>query len=280
MTSTATKELISSRSNKVIKYFKSLGLARNRQKEKRFLIEGVRIIEEAIEQLDCVKKLVVTPTGALNDRAQAIINTAKDLDIEVIWVADRVFDYISETKTNQGIMALVMPLEFTFDDLEKGQIPVIVVAHLLQDPGNLGTIVRIAEAAGTGGVVTTPGTVDFHNPKALRATMGSIFRLPTVRAESLQGFIDHFKAKGYQVAAAMVSGKTRYYDMDFSKPTILLFGQEGAGLPADAHSLTDFQLSIPMATMMDSLNVASAAGIIMYEAARQKLASGGDFIRK
>ncbi len=280
MMSGATRELISSRSNKVIKYLKSLGLARNRQKERRFLIEGVRIVEEAVEQPDCVKKLIVTPSGAASERAKALINTAKEKDIEVIWVADRVIDYISETKTNQGVMALVKPVEFTVDDLEKGQVPLIVIAHLLQDPGNLGTMVRIAEAAGTGGVVTTPGTVDFYNPKALRATMGSIFRLPVVRVESLEEFIMDFRAKGYQVIAAMVSGKTRYFDIDFSKPTLLLFGQEGAGLPADAFNLTDMQLSIPMATLMDSLNVSSAAGIIMYEAVRQRLASGGDFIRK
>ena len=280
MTKNAAMELISSRSNKAIKYLKSLGLARNRQKERRFLIEGVRIVEEAMGVPGCLKKLIATPTGVAGDRAQALITTAGERGIEVIWVADRVMDYISETKTNQGIMALVTPVEFALDDLEKGQIPMIAVAHLLQDPGNLGTMMRVAEAAGIGGVVITPGTVDFYNPKALRATMGSIFRLPTVRTESLQSFVGRFREKGYQVAAALVSGKTRYFEMDYLKPTVVLFGQEGAGLPSDAYRLTDTQLSIPMATMMDSLNVASAASVIMYEAVRQKLAGGGELVRR
>lgn len=271
MTGDLAKEIISSRSNKVVKYLKSLGLGRNRQKEGRFLIEGVRMVEEAMDLHDCVLKVVVTPQGMQNQRATYIVSAAREKGIEVLCVADRVIDYISETKTNQGVMALVQPKEFSEDDLEKGQVPVIVVAHLLQDPGNLGTIVRVAEAAGIGGVVTTPGTVDFFNPKALRATMGSIFRLPNVRTDSLDGFAERFRAKGYQVAAAMVSAKVRYFELDYSKPTIVLLGQEGAGLPAEASALADRQITIPMATMMDSMNVASAASIILYEAVRQRL---------
>jgi len=276
----APKELISSRSNKAVKYLKSLGLARNRHKEGRFLIEGVRIIEEVIEQQCCLEKLILTPQAASDERVAMLLGTAREQEIEVVWVADRVLDYISEIKTSQGVMAVMKPVEFTEDDLERGQIPLIVVAHLLQDPGNLGTIIRVAEAGGTGGVVTTPGTVDFYNPKALRATMGSIFRLPTVRTESLEGFVERFRAKGYQIVAAMVSAKARYFDVKFSRPTILIMGQEATGLSSEACSLTDLQVSIPMATMIDSLNVASAASVIIYEAVRQKIASGGDFSRR
>ncbi|MBI5191535.1 MAG: RNA methyltransferase [Nitrospirae bacterium] len=275
MTAEMSKEIISSRSNKVIKYLKSLGLGRNRQKEGRFLIEGVRMVEEAIDLHGCVLKVIVTPQGMQNQRATYIVSAAREKGVEVLWVADRVIDYISETKTNQGVMALVQPKEFSEDDLEKGSVPVIVVAHLLQDPGNLGTIVRVAEAAGIGGVVTTPGTVDFYNPKALRATMGSIFRLPNIRVDSLEGFVERFRAKGYQVAAAMVSAKVRYFDLDYGKPTIILLGQEGAGLPAEASALADRQITIPMATMMDSMNVSSAASVILYEAVRQRLVRVG-----
>jgi len=273
------KELISSRSNKVIKYLKSLSLARNRQRDSRFLIEGIRIVEEATERGDCVEKIIVTPHAAASDRAVSLLASARERDIEVLWVADRVIDYISETKSNQGIMALVRPARFTEDDLDSGQIPLIIVAHMLQDPGNLGTMVRVAEAAGIGGVVTTPGTVDFYNPKALRATMGSIFRMPTVRTDSLEGFVGRYRVKGYKVAAAMVSAKNYYFDLDLEKPTVIIFGQEAAGLPADAYGLSDLQVTIPMATMMDSMNVSSAAGIMMYEAVRQRLASGGEFRR-
>jgi TrmH family RNA methyltransferase len=269
-----SKELISSRSNKVVKYLKSLGLARNRQRDNRFLIEGVRIVEEAYELDGCVEKIIMTPHANSNERAKATAEAAVDHGIEVVWVADRVMDYISETKTAQGIMALVKPVEYSEEDLEKGSIPLIVVAHLLQDPGNLGTIVRVAEAAGIGGVVTTPGTVDFFNPKALRATMGSIFRLPTVRTDSLAEFVGRFRKKGYQVVAAMVSARKRYFDVDFMKPTILLLGQEAAGLPAEAYAMADVKVSIPMATMIDSLNVASAAGIVIYEGVRQRMKGG------
>ena len=252
-------ELISSRSNRVVKYLKSLSLARNRQRDGRFLIEGVRIVEDAAEREGCVEKLIVTPQAMYNDRVSAMVEAANEAGVDLMWVADRVMDYISETKSSQGIMAQVRPVHFTEDDLEKGQIPIVVVAHMLQDPGNIGTIIRVAEAAGIGGVVTTPGTVDFYNPKALRATMGSIFRIPAIKADSLEGFIERFKKKGYKIAAAMVSVKTRYFDLDYSEPTVIILGQEGTGLPVEAYNLTDTQISIPMATMIDSLNVAGAA---------------------
>ncbi|HEY3347415.1 MAG TPA: RNA methyltransferase [Nitrospirota bacterium] len=279
MTDTA-KELISSRSNRVIKFLKTLSLPRNRQGHKKFLVEGVRIVEEALEQAGRVEKIIITPQAVANERIKAIIESAKESRIEVMWVADRVIDYISETKTSQGVMALVHPVEFTEEDLCNGQIPMVLLAHQLQDPGNLGTIIRVAEAAGIGGVVTTPGTVDIYNPKALRATMGSVFRMPTVRTDSLEGFIGRFRDKGYQVAAAMVSARNRYFDIDYSKPTVMLLGQEAAGLPIDAFKLTDVQISIPMATMIDSLNVSSAAGIIAYEAVRQRYAAGGELARR
>lgn len=279
MTSKITGELVSSRSNKTVKFLRSLSLARNRQKEGRFLIEGVRIIEEAMERSGCIEMLVITPYASTDDRAAALVEAASERGIDTLWVADRVADYISETKNNQGVLALVKPVEFTEEDFDKGQLPIIILAHMLQDPGNLGTIIRVAEAAGIGGVVTTPGTVDFHNPKALRATMGSIFRLPTMRAESLEGFVERAKIRGYTVVAAMVSAKNHYFEYDFSKPTIILLGQEGMGLPMEACSLTDAQISIPMATMMDSLNVASAASVLIYEGVRQRLASGGEFVR-
>ena len=264
-------ELISSRSNKEVKYLKSLELARNRQREGRFLVEGVRLVEDAVRENRTVEKLIVTPRADDDYRAAHVIAAARERGVEVLLVADRVLDYISDTKTTQGVMALVKSRQYTEDDLAGGQMPLIVVAHLLQDPGNLGTIVRVAEAAGAGGVVITPGTVDLYNPKALRATMGSIFRLPTVRAESLEGFVKRFRKKGYQVVAAMVSGRKRYFDVDYMKPTVLIIGQEASGLPSAASGLANVQVSIPMATMIDSLNVASAASVILYEAVRQRL---------
>ena len=274
------REIIISRSNKTIKYLKSLSLARNRLKEGRFLIEGIRMTEEILERRCCVRKLIITPHAAQNERAAVLVESAMEQGVEVLWVADRVVDYLSETKTSQGVMALVEPETFSESDLGKGLIPMVVVAHLLQDPGNLGTIVRVADAAGAGGVVTTPGTVDFYNPKALRATMGSIFRLPTFRAPSLEDFINNMKSKGYQVVAGTVSARIRYFDVDYTKPTVLLLGQEGAGLPPEAIMLTGQKVTIPMSTMIDSLNVASAASVILYEAVRQKIVSGGDFAKK
>ncbi|MHB8173460.1 MAG: TrmH family RNA methyltransferase [Nitrospirota bacterium] len=275
-----TTEIISSRSNKTIKYLKSLSLSRNRQKEGRFMIEGIRITEEILERRCCVRKLIISPHAAQNERAAMLVGSAKEQGIEVMWVAERVIDYLSETKSSQGVMALVEPQEFSEDDLEKGQMPMIVVAHLLQDPGNLGTIVRVAEAAGAGGVVTTPGTVDFYNPKALRATMGSIFRLPSLRTSSLEDFIQRFKSRGYQVVAAMVSARKKYFDIDYARPTVLLLGQEGTGLPPEVGQLADHKVSIPMATMIDSLNVASAASVILYEAVRQNLVPAENLVKK
>jgi len=270
-------ELISSRGNKTIKYLRKLSLPRNRQKEGVFLIEGVRMIEEAAERAKCIRKLIVTPHASTDDRVSAIIDSVEANGVKVMWVADRVMDYICETRTNQGVMALVDMIDFDVRDLDDGQLPVVALCHMLQDPGNIGTIIRVAEAAGLGGIVTTPGTVDIYTPKALRATMGSIFRLPHVRMDSMEESVEHFRSKGYQIAAAMVSAKQPYYELDYSNPARVMLGQEGSGVPMEAGELSDVQISIPMATMMDSLNVASAASVILYEAVRQKLVSGGEF---
>ena len=133
----APTEIINSRSNRTVKYLKSLALPRNRQKEGRFMVEGIRITEEILEQGRSVKKLIISPLAAENERAAMLVESARGQGIEVMWVAERVVDYLSETKTSQGVLALVEPQEFSEDDLLKGQMPMIVVAHLLQDPGNL-----------------------------------------------------------------------------------------------------------------------------------------------
>jgi TrmH family RNA methyltransferase len=147
----------------------------------------------------------------------------------------------------------------------------IVVAHQLQDPGNLGTIVRTAEAARASGVAITVKTVDPYNAKAVRASMGSILRLPIVPIADITAFLKMCKQAGFQTAATVLTGEKTHFDMDLTKPTVLIFGQEGAGLSEDIASEIDLRVRIPMAETIDSLNVATAAAVILYEAVRQRL---------
>ncbi|MGE5173498.1 MAG: TrmH family RNA methyltransferase, partial [Betaproteobacteria bacterium] len=150
----------------------------------------------------------------------------------------------------------------------------IIIAHQLQDPGNLGTIIRTAEAVGASGVAVTTNTVDPYNAKAIRASMGSILRLPVLQVGDISSFIKKCKRRGLQTVATMLTGEKTHVDIDLRKPTAVILGQEGAGLPQDIMADIDLRIRIPMAETIDSLNVATAAAVILYEAMRQKARTG------
>jgi TrmH family RNA methyltransferase len=168
-------------------------------------------------------------------------------------------------------MAAVQMKQHSEEELLAHSSRLIVVTHQLQDPGNLGTIIRTAEAVGASGIAITSNTVDPFNAKAIRASMGSILRLPVVHIGDVKAFIKKCKQKGFQTAATVLTGEKTHFDIDLTKPTVVILGQEGAGLPQDIMADIDLNVRIPMAETIDSLNVATAAAVILYEAMRQKL---------
>jgi TrmH family RNA methyltransferase len=146
-----------------------------------------------------------------------------------------------------------------------------VIAHQLQDPGNLGTIIRTVEAVGASGVAVTPRTVDAYNGKAIRGSMGSILRVPVVRIQNEHDFVGRCKERGFQAAALVLNGRVTPFELDLTVPTVIMLGQESSGLTAEELAGFDHRIRIPMAETIDSLNVATSSAVVLYEALRQRM---------
>jgi len=228
------------------------------------------MVEEAL-RLDTRVKMVVATPSLVQHHGKGVLKQAESKGIEILWISERLMDTLSDSKTPQPVMAVVTMKQYSEDALLADKAGMVVLAHRLQDPGNLGTIIRTAEAAGASGVAVTPNTVDPYNAKAVRASMGSILRLPVVPVGDVTMFIRKSREKGFQTAATVLSGEMTHFDVDLTRPTVVLLGQEATGLPWDLVDDIDFRVRIPVAATIDSLNVATAAAVILYEAMRQRL---------
>lgn len=264
---------IRSKDNSSVKYVRSLAEHKYRKKEKAFLIESVKMVEEALRERLGVRMVVATPS-LLQHHGKGVVKLAESRSVDLLWISDNVMDYLSESKTPQPVMAVVEMKQHSEENLYENAAGLIVIAHQLQDPGNLGTIIRTAEAVGASGLAITPNTVDPYNAKAVRASMGSILRLPVVTVGDIAVFIKKCKQRGFQTGATVLTGTKTHFDIDLTKPTVLIFGQEGSGLPHDIMPDIDLHVRIPMVETIDSLNVATAAAVILYEAMRQRRRAG------
>lgn len=233
------------------------------------MIEGVKMVEEALRDKAGVTMLAASP-ALLQHHGKGLLKLAETRSIEVIWISDKLMDAVSESKTPQPVMAAVRMKEHGENELLVHDSGLIIIAHQLQDPGNLGTIIRTAEAVGAAGVALTPNTVDPYSPKALRASMGSILRLPVVRIGEIGTFMKLCKQRGFQITATVLGDAKAPYDIDLTKPTVVVLGQEGAGLPQDVIAEVDLLVRIPMAQSIDSLNVAASSAVVLYEIMRQR----------
>jgi len=267
---TTPHQPLSSKDNAIIKRLRSLSEPRHREQERAFLIEGVKMVEEALRD-DAGVNMVVAAPALVQHHGKGVLKLAESKGIEVLWISERLMHALSDSKTPQPVLAEVRMKQYSEETLLADSAGLIVIAHQLQDPGNLGTIIRTAEAVGASGIVVTPHTVDPYSAKAIRASMGSILRLPLVRIGHATTFIKTCRQKGFQTAATVLSGDTTHVDIDLRKPTVVILGQEGSGLPQDIMADVALHVRIPMATTIDSLNVATSAAVILYEAMRQRM---------
>lgn len=189
--------------------------------------------------------------------------------IEYELVSDGVFAHVSDTNTPQGILAIARQPVYTFDDLLQAERTRLLVLEDIQDPGNLGTMFRTGEGAGLTGIIMTRETVDLFSPKTVRATMGSIYRMPFYVTDDLTETLHALREAGVHTYAAHLRGEKYYDELDFTGPTAFLIGNEGNGLRKETADQADTYLKIPMEGRLESLNAAMAAGILMYEAHRQ-----------
>lgn len=259
---------ISSKNNDIIKQIKRIKTrARARREEGLFFAEGRRLLSETPREL--LSQVFVSEDFAYgdteaDDRLYALL---KDYD-NVVEVSDAVFAEISDTRHSQGIAALVKCPVYPMSDLMK-EVPLILVLENVQDPGNLGTMIRTALGAGATGIVLTDGCVDLFSPKVVRATMGAIYRLPYYRVRDVVSLHDDMRDE-VRFFAASLHGQKSYDRCDYTGGTAFLIGNEGNGLTDEAIAVCDEEMQIPMENGLESLNAAMAAGILMYEAHRQR----------
>jgi TrmH family RNA methyltransferase len=263
--------VISSTTNKQVKYVNNLvKKAKTRREEDLFVAEGVRMCSEIPKER--IRALYISESFSRQPQAAKL--TAGVRSVEV--VTDEVFRALSDTQTPQGILALVKQYHYELKDIlgnasgGRTSSPLIMILEHLQDPGNLGTILRAGEGAGVTGILMDRETADIYNPKVTRSTMGSILRVPFVYTDDLHGAIRGLKDAGVKVYAAHLQGKNSYDQEDFSGATAFMIGNEGNGLTDETAALADTYIRIPMLGRVESLNAAVASSVLMFEAARQR----------
>ena len=202
------------------------------------------------------------------EREKSSVQKTGGLFYEV--VEDGRFDTLCDTRTPQGILAVVRMPAFSLDEILSKENPLLVLLEEVQDPGNVGTILRTAEAAGADAVFLTAGCADLYAPKCVRGTMGSLYRMPHFAADKTAAWQAAFSERGIGIYAAHLAGSVRYDTPDYRKGTVFLIGNEGRGLSDAAAQAADTRIRIPMAGSLNSLNAAMSCGILLYEAARQR----------
>lgn len=285
--------MITSTSSSQVKHIVNLQKkSKLRKEEKQFVVEGIKMVSEAPK--DRLVKVYISETfKADNEEFLKKMNyeaVGKDV-LEI--VSDNVFVRMSDTQTPQGIMAVVKMSDVCIEDMfEKDNYtdskddgadkvedntvdakkqPLLLILENLQDPGNLGTIVRMAEGAGVTGIIMSSNTVDIYNPKTIRSTMGALYRVPVIYVDDICKAVDECKEKGVKVYAAHLKGTDNYNQKDYAQPTAFMIGNEGNGLSDRLTQKADELVRIPMQGKVESLNAAIACTILTYEVVRQRL---------
>lgn len=256
--------MITSTTNKQVKFVHALlKKARIRRDEDLFVAEGIRMCKEIPREL--IHTLYISEN--FQKTAECSAMTAGVQRVEA--VSEEVFKALSDTQTPQGVLALVRQSHYTLSDLLK-KPALLMILETLQDPGNLGTIIRAGEGAGVTGIIMDSHTADIYNPKVIRSTMGSILRMPFVYTEDLLQTLIKLKQNGICLYAAHLQGENNYETEDYTGNIGFLIGNEGSGISDGIISQADCFIKIPMAGQVESLNAAVAASILMFEAARQR----------
>lgn len=237
--------------------------AKARREQGLFVAEGRKMFREAPRSW--IHKVYVSSTAAEDE---TLGKELQGLSWEV--VEDKVFRQMSDTKTPQGVLSLLKIPSYSPETLFSRENPLLILLEDLQDPGNVGTIVRTAEGAGADGILLTKNTADLFNPKVIRSTMGSIYRMPFYQIENQEALLAVLKERSIRSFAAHLKGERSYDREDYRGGSIFFIGNEGNGLSQELSAKADCLIQIPMAGQVESLNAAMAAGILMYEAARQR----------
>lgn len=262
-------EVITSRDNSLLRHVRAV---RDGRVEDLIFVEGLRLCEEALTSGLTIQAIVFSDEIARKPKAAALIEKLSPISERKISVSEKLLDSISYSKTSQGILLLAARPEtseahFTTMQLET---PLIVVMHRITNPVNVGAILRTAEATGATGAIATETANDPFSPKALRGAMGAAFRLPIWYGPTYTRVVEWCSQRGIKTVCADLSARTSYTKLDWTGPRALILGTESSGLSSSEIAAADDAVKIPMREPVESLNVAVAGGVLLYEAARQR----------
>jgi TrmH family RNA methyltransferase len=258
--------IIRSRSNAVVRRFRAL---KERAAGDLALLEGTKLVEEALAAGATITEVAASPRAGRTPRGRALMEALEARRVPVRLMDEDVLASVSEAETSQGLVALSRRPAFAEETMLAGQ-PLVLVAVGIQNPGNVGALLRAAEAAGATGAYLAEGCADPFSWKALRGSMGSAFRLPHLRRVGARETLERLKGRGVATVAAVASAGKPYDEVDLARPVAIVVGNEGAGLDEDVVAAASARVAIPMHGGVESLNVAVAAGILLFEAARQR----------
>lgn len=257
--------IIESSSNKLVKEVKSLFRKKNRDKTGLYLVEGINMVAEILDNKLDYRALIYSDKLREIQGGEEVYRALSGRE-DVYQVTNEIFQDLSDTLTPQGVLGICRKKDYDLGDIGAGNTSYIFLDGL-QDPGNMGTIIRTAEAFGLGGIILNKGSVDPYNPKVVRATMGSIFRLPIYYVDDPKSDLARLKERGFRVLATSLESSNSIRQVDFRK-TIIVIGNESLGVSDDLYDLADQRIKIEMLGKSESLNAAVAASIIMYESSK------------
>ena len=260
-------QVISSKDNELIKHIKKLKDKKHRDESNEYIIEGVKLIEEAVKEKAKIKKIIVCEdtTRTYEIPTHIMYEIAK---YECVYVTNKVFASITQVTNPQGIMAIIekgdtnVQIDYTQD--------IIVALDDVQDPGNLGTILRTVDSIGLNQIIVSKGTADAFNSKVVRSTMGAIFRVKIIEVENLPQSIKEMRKHHFKLMVTSLQTENSIYDIKFNKK-IIVIGNEANGVSKEIQEMADEKAKIPMLGKTESPNASVAAGVVMYEYVRQKL---------
>lgn len=258
---------ITSKDNEFIKHIKKLKDKKYRDIHQEFMIEGIKIIGEAIEENAKIKQIIIC------DDCEKTESIPKELMYEIakyecVYVTTKVFESITDVSNPQGILAIIKKENCEDTQIDYTQ-DIMVALDDIQDPGNLGTILRTVDSIGLNQILVSKGTADCYNPKVVRSTMGAIFRVKVIECEDLLKTLKEVKKHKFKVMVSSLQTENSIYDVDYNKK-IIIIGNEANGVKNEIQEIADEKIKIPMLGKTESLNASVATGIILYEYVRQK----------
>lgn len=258
---------ISSKDNKIIKHLKKLKEKKYRDEYQEYTVEGLKLINEAIQEKTDIKQIVVCD-GCDNSEMIESHLKYEMAKFDFIYVPQNIFKMISDVENPQGVLAVISKQSATTEvDLDED---IIIALDDIQDPGNLGTILRTADSVGLKQILVSKGTADCYNPKVVRSTMGAIFRINVIECESLKTTLKDLQSKEYKVMCTSLNAKKTIYQAQYKKK-IIVIGNEANGVSKEILNLANEKVIIPMLGKTESLNASVATGVILYEYVRQKI---------